>query len=824
MKKKQKSRAEKTAENYFPVDEDDLKNTTEKQIRPPLPRKEFLKKSIEIEVKPQLSEKEIVKGTVEKAYNKPDRRDLESIEGVESSENVPKKTRGKTRSRKPSLKTKIRKTKSPRTTTKQVKYSPEKISLKSEGYELIITEKPQAANKIATALGKATQRVSNKVSYYDLNKNGKEIVVACAVGHLLTLKQKVMGSQIPIFDIGWVPNYLARKGDFTKRYYDTIKQLAKNARSITIATDYDIEGEVIGLNVVRYICGQKDANRMKFSTLTTKEINDAYENKKPHLDWAQAIAGETRHYLDWFYGINLSRALMNAIKTTGSFRIMSIGRVQGPALKLIVDKEREILNFKTETYWQPFITISNGKNKLELKYVKDIFSPEGVPNWDKEELKKFENLKGQKAQASTTKSEEILPPNPPFDLTTLQTEAYKFYGITPSKTLQAAQSLYLGGLISYPRTSSQKLPDSIDYKTILETMAKKYKAEKLITKNKPIEGKKTDPAHPSIYPTGNFQILSGDEEKIYNLIARRFLSLFCDDAIIDKKRIAAITENNLTFSTRGSAIRKKGWLEVYPSKLKETEVPDMEGEVEIIDSRIEEKQTQPPKRFSPASIISELEKKNLGTKATRANILETLYDRGYVKGQSITATPLGMSLIETLEKYSPIIIDEKLTRKFENEMESITKSKGDYEKREEKIINEAKETITEIAKDFEKKEKSIGKELLNAQNKQRKQQKIENTLVQCPKCKKGNLAITYSRKNRRSFIACDAYPNCKTTYSLPPNGTIKKIDNICEKCGFPLLMSLRKGKKPWIFCFNTECETNKERLEEYRKKKEAKNN
>jgi DNA topoisomerase I len=793
--KKQKPRIEKIVENYFPVEED-LKLTTEKKVKL-VPIIQEFKKSKEISVKPPLSREEFLKGSIEKEYHKKETKEI--------VEKLPTKKR------------KIRKsTKKKSRNTKIVKYSPEKITLKKSGYELIITEKPQAAGKIASFLGKSTQKTTNKVSYYEVKNNGKNIVVACAVGHLFTLKQTSSGSTVPIFDIGWVPNYLARKGDFTKRYYDLIKQLAKNAGEITIATDYDVEGEVIGLNVMRFICGQKDANRMKFSTLTEKEIKESYEKKFKKINWGQAIAGETRHHLDWFYGINLSRALMNAIKTTGSFRIMSIGRVQGPALKLIVDKEKTITDFKPEKYWQIFITIDDGKNRLELKHSKDIF--------DEEELKNFDNLEGKNANASTEKKQEILPPQPPFNLTNLQTEAYKFYGITPSNTLKAAQSLYLGGLISYPRTSSQKLPDSIDYKNILKIVSKKYGVENLIKRTKPIEGKKTDPAHPSIYPTGNFQILSGDEEKIYNLVARRFLSLFCEDAIIDKKKIKAITENNLVFSTNGAEINKKGWMGVYPSKLKENQIPDMEGKVKIINSKIEEKETQPPKRYSPASIISELEKRNLGTKATRSNILETLYDRGYVKNTSITATPLGISLIETLKKYSPIIIDEKLTRKFEKEMDSITNLKKDFEKEEKKIIEEAKKTITLIANDFEKKEKNIGKELLNAQTKQREQQKIENTLIQCPKCKKGNLAITYSRKNRKHFIACDAYPECKNTFSLPPNGIIKRVNKLCEKCGFPLLMSLRKGKKPWIFCFNSECETNKERLEEYRKKKEAENN
>ena len=774
MRKKQtKTKEQKSAENYFPVDEDDLKRTTEK-----------VEKNFNFESK----------RTIEKSFSKPSKQDIEKVEKISK----PRKKTNKKNSKK--------------TTRKKPVYSQPKISLKKTGYELIITEKPQAAAKIAKALGKAVQKNNSKVAYYEVDRNGNDLVVACAVGHLFTLKQKEPGQKIPVFDIEWIPNYIARKKDFTKRYYDTILKLVKNAGSLTVATDYDIEGEVIGLNIVKFICGQKDANRMKFSTLTEKELNDSYENKSKNIDWGQAIAGETRHYLDWFYGINLSRALMNSIKTTGKFRIMSIGRVQGPALNLIVKKEKEILAFKPKPYFQVFISIEDGKSKLELKHTKDIF--------DKKELVSFENLKGKNAQVETKKSSQSLPPQPPFNLTTLQTEAYKFYGITPSRTLQIAQSLYLAGLISYPRTSSQQLPDSIDYKTILKKVAEKFKAEKLITKSKPIQGKKTDPAHPSIYPTGIFQILSGEDEKIYNLIAKRFLSLFCDNAEIENKTINAKVEE-LLFNAKGVEIKKKAWMEIYPSKLKEDFVPDFDGEFEIKDSRIEEKETQPPKRYSPASIVSQLEKKNLGTKATRASILETLYSRGYVKDTSIKATPLGISLIETLEKYSPIIVDEKLTRNFEIQMDSIQTAKKGFIEKEEKIIEKAKKTITEISNQFEKHEVEIGKELLQANVKLREEQRKENSLNVCPVCGKGNLGITYSKKTRKYFVACDAYPDCKNTYNLPPNGMIKKTEKVCEECGFPMLMRLAKGKRPWEFCFNPKCAKNKERLEEYRKKKEG---
>jgi len=755
-RKSQKPKEQKIAEEYFPVDAGDVKHA------------------------------------VEKEYKKP----------VTISEMIPeKKVRKKKR--------KVSKKNFSRKKVSNKKYEIPKLNLKKNGYELVITEKPQAAVKIANALGKAVQKNFNKVPYYEVERDGHKIIVACAVGHLFTLKQNVSGSNVPIFDISWVPNYLARKKDFTKRYYDTLLKLAKGAESLIVATDYDVEGEVIGWNVVRFICNQKDASRMKFSTLTKDELNEAYEKKSKSIDWGQAIAGETRHYLDWFYGINLSRALMNAIKTTGKFKIMSIGRVQGPALNLIVQREKKIRNFKPEKYWQVFISVKNS-HVIELKYNKDIF--------DKKELDKFKDLVGRKVVAETTKRQELLPPNPPFNLTTLQTEAYKFFGITPSRTLQIAQSLYLSGVISYPRTSSQKLPASIGYEKILKKLAGVYGVENLIKKKKPIEGKKSDPAHPSIYPTGVVPNLSGEDKKIYELIVKRFLSLFCENAVKDNKKIL-VKVDGLIFSVSGYEIVKKAWLEIYPSKMKENKLPDLNGEVKIINVRDEEKETQPPKRYSPASILSALEKRNLGTKATRASILETLYNRGYVHGKSIEATSLGISLIESLEKYSPIIIDEKLTRNFEKGMEQIVemKDKKKQDKKEGEIIEGAKKVISGIASDFEKNEKKIGQELLTAELKLRERKKEENKLkIICPVCKKGNLAITYSRKTRRQFVACDAYPDCKNTYSLPPNGVIKKTDKVCDECGFPKLMRLSKGRRPWVFCFNPECETNREWAEKRR--------
>jgi DNA topoisomerase I len=750
---------------YIPID--DAKLTTEK------------------EVKPKRSTAELT--TIERPGNPIPITQLEQKK---------KKTRGKRK----------------KPTTTNVKDITKKDSI------LILTEKPQAAQKIADSLGSPTKYFENKASYYELYRDNKRIIVASAVGHLFNLTYVKGQIGWPIFKIEWVPSYKSKNAAFTKVYYNLLSKLSKRAKEIIIATDYDIEGEVIGWNVLRFIFNEDTAKRMKYSTLTKNEIIKSYENPLPHPDWGQAYAGETRHILDWLYGINLSRALMSAIKTSGSFKILSIGRVQGPTLKIIVDREREITNFQSEPFWQVIALVNN----IEYKHPKDIF--------DKKLLDIFKKIKV--ANAETKKTEEHILPPPPFDLTTLQREAYRHHGISPSATLKSAQKLYLEGLISYPRTSSQKIPDSIEPKKILKALDKNFQQfTKLATRTKPIEGKKSDPAHPSIYPTGDFKKLSENELKLYNLIVKRFISTFSPDAITANKRTVLITDiknkddKPITFTASGLKILEKGWTQIYPTKFEEKDLPDINGQVKIDEIKFLEKETQPPRRYTPTSLITTLEKKGLGTKTTRSIIVDTLFNRGYLDGKSIKATPLGIKLIEALEKHSPIIIDENLTRNLEEQMEEILVSKDkNLLNKEKETIQKVERIITDISKEFKSKETQIGKEILEGIQDQRKIEQENNTIIQCPTCKKGNLRILYSRKTQRNFVACSAYPECKQTYSLPPNALIKKSEKNCQECNFPKLLSIKKGKRPWEFCFNPNCQINIKRREEWEAKKNKENN
>jgi DNA topoisomerase-1 len=547
-------------------------------------------------------------------------------------------------------------------------------------YELIITEKPQSANKIATALAdsKPIKKSINKVPYYEITHDGKDIVIGCAVGHLYSVGTKGSGKwTYPVFDIEWQPiGKLQKKAAFASKYITALRKIAKDAAVVTIACDYDIEGEVIGYNILRFICKKKDGNRMKFSTLTTEDLQRSYMQKSPTIDWGQANAGITRHELDWYYGINMSRALMHAIKSAGAFKILSAGRVQGPALKTLVEKEKEIKAFVPEPFWQIEL---NGKAKekpITALHEKDKFFSED------ESLQAWAKVKDQKIGRISDINRNRFRQNPPFpfDLTTLQTEAYRSLKIVPKKALEIAQSLYTKGLISYPRTSSQKLPKNIGYQKILEKLKSQSEYAKLAGKLlkrsnlRPNEGKKDDPAHPAIYPTGNRSTLEGWELRIYDLVVRRFMATFADPAVRESAQIR-IDVNKEPFIAKGTITIEKGWHEFYGRhvKLDETLLPNVvkDDQVDIEKMDLLAKETQPPKRYTPASIIKELEKRNLGTKATRAQIIENLFSRGYITGTSIEVTALGMLTCETLDKHVPMMLDEELTRHFEDEMEKI---------------------------------------------------------------------------------------------------------------------------------------------------------
>jgi DNA topoisomerase-1 len=654
--------------------------------------------------------------------------------------------------------------------------------------EVIICEKPKASEKIASAIpGKVVKKNYKRVPYYEIEENGKKTTVLSAVGHLYSLSplKKENGR---IFEVEWVPLYEKDKSkQYVKNYIDAIRKFSKDAKRFIHACDYDIEGTLIGFNALKYACGQKsvdNALRMKFSTLTKEDVLKAY-NEPIDLDLNQVDSGVARHILDFLFGVNISKYLTESVmKATSRYIQLSAGRVQTPTLSILVEREKEIQSFIPEPYWLIKAEL-NGDIVAEHKNGK-IF--------DKEvEREIMAECEGEDAiiQGIDIKQTPQIPPVP-FDLGALQSEAYGIFGFSPKKTQSIAQNLYTEGYSSYPRTSSQKLPPSIGYQKILGKLKKnaafKKEIENLKKPLKPRQGKKKDEAHPAIHPTGLLpKKLGRDYQKLYELIVYRFISLFGENGILETmKTDLEIGGQPFTFSRKRMA--KLGWRQHYPyRKVENDEFPDLtEGKRMEANVYSEEKETKPPARYNQASLIRELEKRGLGTKSTRANIISILYDRKYVEGQKITVNQLGVHLIDTLKKYSEKITSEKLTREFETKLDGIM----DGQVKKDEIIDEAKVEVSSILDDIEKNKIKIGEELYEAYR--------ESMIV--GKCKCGGNLIMINSPKGGSFVGCSTYPECKSTYSMPRGATVLKTN--CKECGLPMISF---GKPRQRACMDPKC-------------------
>lgn len=675
---------------------------------------------------------------------------------------------------------------------------------------LVICEKPTAASKIAAALapGRPTKREKYGVPYYEFERDGRKFVVVPALGHLFTLKSTRPLRTYPVYDIAWVPVHEAdRSARRAEAFIRAIRELADGSEEFISACDYDIEGSVVAYNVLRFICGERAverAKRMKFSTLTAQELRRAYENILPRLDFELIEAGLARHELDWYWGMNLSKALSSSIEAAENrFVKLSAGRVQTPTLKILREREREIEEFKPEPFWELVAVVRLGGQTFKAVHEKGRF-------WAKEEAERaYRACQRRDARVVEVKSRQYQrSPPTPFNLGDLQSEAYRCLGLSPIRTQQIAQDLYQAALISYPRTSSQKLPAVIGYAQILERLGKiNSEYGKLCSallrrgELRPHEGKKEDPAHPAIFPTGEApENLGGPHLRVYDLIVRRFLSVFAPPARVESTKIR-LDVGGEPFVLVGRRILDPGWLEFYGryAAAEEVRLPELrKGDaVEVEQCLMEEKHTQPPPRYNPASIIREMEARHLGTKGTRGPILQTLYSRGYITGEQIRVTELGKRVVEALSRYCPEILSEELTAKFELEMEAIQEGK----KRREDILAEAKRELTVILSKFRAHEAEIGRRLADA----RRISIAEVRKVgRCPRCG-GDLMIIVSKKTKKRFAGCSSYPRCDFSVPLPQRGSLQVLDKPCRHCQQLVVLVRRSGKRPYRFCLNPEC-------------------
>ncbi|MDY6769890.1 MAG: DNA topoisomerase I, partial [Candidatus Nanohaloarchaea archaeon] len=503
------------------------------------------------------------------------------------------------------------------------------------------------------------------------------------------------------------------------------------------------------------------------------------------------------HILDWYYGINISRALMLAVRSQDRFQKLSTGRVQGPTLKVLADREREIQAFEPDPYWQVVVRAGG----LEATHEADRF-------WEEDAADDvMDTCEGAAAVvADVSRNRYTHKPPVPFNLTGLQREAQSQFNISPARTQEIAQSLYEDSLISYPRTESQKLPPKIGYESILSKLKQQddyeEQAETVLDMDDLYtqQGGGDDPAHPAIHPTGVAPSgLGDDEEKVYDLIVKRFFAVFGEAAVRETLNLT-LDVNGEAFEAQGKRTVERNWFDLYePYVNAETiELPDVEEGQELAVEELEklDKETKPPSRYSQAGIVSELEDRNLGTKATRSQTVDRLYDRGYIDGAPIEVTDIGLAVVEALEEHCPDILSEELTRQFEEEMQAIR----DEEMDREEVLSEARETLTGILETFQEQEDAIGAALVDAIDAHRKKQR---ELGPCDQCDDGTLQII--KKNGR-FVGCTNYPDCENTYPLT-NGKIEGQDEVCDTCNTPIVKVIRKGKRPFEMCLDPDCPT-----------------
>jgi len=569
-------------------------------------------------------------------------------------------------------------------------------------FVLVIAEKPKAAQKIAEALSANKKLKIGDVFIWVAKWNNSTYVIAPAAGHLFTLSTDDRG--YPTFNFKWVPRYMVdKKAKFSRRFFEVLRMLSSYAASFINACDYDVEGSLIGFMVIKHFGDVRKAKRAKFSNLTPHEIRKAFLNLED-LDYNMIEAGYCRHALDWLWGINISRMLMDFYERV--FRrsiVLSAGRVQTPTLAHAVDIILSRRWHVPAPYAVIVVKIRLGDQVVKLEYSD---RPLESLNEAKSVAEKIKKSPYAIVERVDRKYRDIDPPHP-FNLPDLQTEAYRVYKVSPYRTQKIAEDLYLEALISYPRTNSQKLPPTLNNKEILSKIALNTKYRDLVegilheTRGvlRPNNGSMDDPAHPAIYPTGEEpKKLKPLHEKLYDLIVRRYIATFAKPLRVIDLHLT-LNVHGLRYALHATKVLEPGWLKYYPffsyggNQFVLSYELDEGMKIPIESFAIKVRYTKPVAPPTRISLLKWMEGVNIGTEATRAEIIELLFRRGYVtpKARSIEVSDTGLLIVFLLRKYAQELLSVDLTRKFEERLGIIREGKL----RCSEVVEDAIKTLTE---------------------------------------------------------------------------------------------------------------------------------
>lgn len=637
--------------------------------------------------------------------------------------------------------------------------------------KLVIVESPTKVESIKKYLG----------SGYDIE---------ATMGHVRDLPKSTLGIDL---DSDFEPKYISirGKGDLIAK----LKKKAKNASKIYLATDPDREGEAISWHLA-YLLGidPKADCRITFNEVTRDVVKEAVKEARP-IDMDLVDAQQTRRVLDRIVGYQISPLLWKKVK-----KGLSAGRVQSVVMRLICDREREIEAFNPEEYWSIDLKLTNDKGRLPFK-AKFYGTADGkkMPVSDEETaLKIVDELKAADYSVlKLTKKETRRKSAPPFTTSTMQQEASRKINFTSRRTMIAAQQLYEMGYISYMRTDSLRISE-VAQKEAREFIAAQYGAEFIPAKPKQYRAKKSaQDAHEAIRPTSSVSTLEKlksklkpDLYKLYRLIWLRFMASQMSDAVLDMVS-ADISTGKYLVKASGSEVKFAGFMTLYvegkdEAEEKSTKLPKLEEGQPLLLSKIDPQQhfTQPPPRYTEASLVKAMEEDGIGRPSTYAPTIATISARGYVAkdGKSIYPTELGFITTDLMKENFPDIVDVDFTAHMEDEIEDVADGTVSWKEIIRQFYGPFKKTLDEA-------EEKIGNVEI----------KDEESDVVCEKCGR---KMVYKQGRFGKFLACPGFPECRNTKAI-----VNTIDAKCPKCGGKVIV--RKSKKGVTFytCENSpECD------------------
>ncbi len=623
---------------------------------------------------------------------------------------------------------------------------------------------------------------------------GNEYKITASMGHVRDLPRGEFGVDV---EHGFEPQYVIPKEKI--KSVNTLIKEAAGAEHLWLATDPDREGEAIAWNLLRVISEKGKVispkyRRVVFHEITKDAVSEAFEHTRK-IDDDLVEAQQARRVLDRVVGYKLSPLLWKKVKSG-----LSAGRVQSVALRLIVEREREIEAFKSEEYWEIFVEVSKVSQVSKVSEG-DVFIAKLIQiNGKKAEInnkkaadKIVEDLENCNYKVLGVLTKDVKKyPNPPFTTSTLQQSAANRLGFTPGRTMRIAQDLYERGLITYMRTDSVNLsPAAVSAtrkyvenkfgKDYLPPAPRKYKARSRLAQE----------AHEAIRPTNinlSADILkevSSDQAKLYDLVWKRMIVCQMAEAVVAETQvdISASGDKNYFLRANGQKIKFDGWYKVYDKPpIKEQVLPDITTGDPLDLSKVnsEQKFSEPPPRFTEATLVRELEKNDIGRPSTYAPIISTLYERAYIEkleGKKIAPTPIGKTTIDFLVKHFPEIVDVSFTADMENDLDLIAQGGRD-------LVS----TMTKFWEPFEAQVQKV------AQEAEKMKVEVEESSEKCDKCGRV-MVIRYGKFGK--FLACSGFPECKNTKTLSaPTGLT------CPECGGNIVVKRTKRGKSFWGCAN----------------------